>query len=135
MGANVRAFLSKLWRVPATGFGFLVFFTGGILFRLCVFPSLNLFISDARKRELKARKVVQVSFAFFIRLLGWLQVLKLDLDPALKHRLSCESLFVCASHPTLIDVVLLMSKIPNARARRSVAGRSKSFRSGSPPDF
>ena len=114
MGANVRAFLSKLWRVPATGFGFLVFFTGGILFRLCVFPSLNLFISDARKRELKARKVVQVSFAFFIRLLGWLQVLKLDLDPALKHRLSCESLFVCSSPPTLIDVVILHGLIANA---------------------
>ena len=65
LGAPVTAFLSKLWRVPATGFCFLAFFTGGILFRLLVFPSLNTFISDQRQRELRARKVVQASFLRF----------------------------------------------------------------------
>ena len=47
-------FLSKLWRIPVTGFGFLTFFTGGVLFRLVVFPSLNVFVKDGRRRELLA---------------------------------------------------------------------------------
>ena len=114
MGKAVISLLSRLWRIPATGFGFLTFFTGGILFRLLVFPALNLLLRDARKRELTARSVVQVGFALFLRLLTLLQTLKLEVDPALKTRLKTEPLFVCASHPTLIDVVILHSLIGNA---------------------
>ncbi len=107
-------FLSKLWRIPVTGFGFLTFFTGGVLFRLVVFPSLNVFVKDGRRRELLARRIVRVSFSLFIRLMSALQALKIELDPALRERLAHESLFVCASHPTLLDVVILHGLIDNA---------------------
>lgn len=127
----MSVFLSKLWRVPATGFGFLAFFTGGILFRLFVFPSLNLFITDPRKRELTARRVVKLSFSGFIRMLEWLQVLRLELDPKLKKRLSEQSLFICASHPTLIDVVILHGLIKNANCIVKAALR-QSFALSSP---
>lgn len=127
----MTAFLSKLWRVPATGFCFLAFFTGGILFRLLVFPSLNIFISDQRQRELRARKVVQASFSGFVRMMRFLQVLKLEVDPQLKKRLATESLFICASHPTLIDVVILHSLIGNANCIVKAALRT-SFALSSP---
>lgn len=127
----MTAFLSKLWRVPATGFCFLAFFTGGILFRLLVFPSLNTFISDQRQRELRARKVVQANFSGFVRMMRFLQVLKLEVDPQLKKRLATESLFICASHPTLIDVVILHSLIGNANCIVKAALRT-SFALSSP---
>lgn len=131
LGAAVIQFLSKLWRVPATGFGFLSFFTGGILFRLMVFPALNFFISDSRKRERTARSIVKSSFSGFIRMLSCLQVLKLELDPELRTRLAKESLFICASHPTLIDVVILHGLIPNANCIVKAALRD-SFALSSP---
>lgn len=114
LGVDVIHFFSKLWRIPATGFGFLCFFTGGILFRLIVFPALNHLISDDRQRELTARRVVSISFYAFIRMLCGLQVLKLEVDSQLKKRLAEEPLFICASHPTLIDVVILHGLINNA---------------------
>ena len=49
-------------------------------------------------------------------MMRFLQVLKLEVDPQLKKRLATESLFICASHPTLIDVVILHSLIENAIA-------------------
>ncbi len=110
----MRGFLDKLWRVPATGFAFLCFFTGGILFRLAVFPCLNLFVADKRRRELAARRVVRASFSTFIGMLEVLQLVRLELDPALKERLGREPLLICASHPTLIDVVILHGLIDNA---------------------
>ena len=128
----MTAFLSKLWRVPATGFCFLAFFTGSILFRLLVFPSLNIFISDQRQRELRARKVVQASFSGFVRMMRFLQVLKLEVDPQLKKRLATESLFICASHPTLIDVVILHSLIEKRQLHRQGSICATSFALSSP---
>ena len=57
---------------------------------------------------------MQASFSGFVRMMRFLQVLKLEVDPQLKKRLATESLFICASHPTLIDVVILPSLIENA---------------------
>lgn len=123
--------LSKLWRIPATGFGFLSFFTGGVLFRLLVFPALNIFVADGRRRELAARRVVRASFACFIRMLVFLRVLTVDIDPKLKARLAKEPLFICASHPTLIDVVILHGLIGNANCIVKAALRD-SFALSSP---
>ncbi len=111
--AQVRHKIDYGWRVIATGFGFLLFSCMGLLFRIIVCPFLSIkYRSDARKKELTARKIVQKSFAFFLAVMEFLGPLKLTVNN--RDRLSQSGLLICPSHPTLIDVVILMSMISNA---------------------
>lgn len=105
--------LNYLWRLAATGFCFLTFALMGLAFRFAICPVLNLLMHNARSRELAARRVVQVSFAGFVGLMRGLGCLEYRFSGNVE-RLANESLLICANHPTLIDVVLLMSRIPNA---------------------
>ena len=77
--AEIGRRLDYAWRVLATGFGFLTFTLMGLLFRFAACPLLMLFIRTPRRRELGARRVVQVSFAFFIGLMQALGPLRLSL--------------------------------------------------------
>lgn len=105
--------LEHLYRTLATGFCFCVFFVMGVSFRVFVCPLLALiYRHDARQKVLTARRVVQKSFAFFTALMQGLGVLKLTING--REKLAAPGLLICPSHPTLIDVVILMSLIPNA---------------------
>ena len=110
--AEIGRRLDYAWRVLATGFGFLTFTLMGLLFRFAACPLLTLFIRTPRRRELSARRIVQVSFAFFIGLMQALGPLRLTVKG--REKLQQPGLLLCPSHPTLIDVVILMSMIRNA---------------------
>lgn len=110
--AEIGRRLNYAWRVLATGVGFLIFTLMGLLFRFIACPLLSLFIRDRRHRELGARRVVQVSFAFFIGLMQALGPMRLTVKG--REKLREPGLLLCPSHPTLIDVVILMSMIRNA---------------------
>lgn len=104
--------VNRLWRVLATGLSFLAFGLGGVLFGLLVFPALNLGVRDLARRRRLARRLVQRSFAFHIELMRLLGVLTYEIRG--RERLQREGLLVLANHPTLIDVVFLISLLPNA---------------------
>lgn len=111
MGSVVQK-LEYGYRTLATGFGFAVFFTMGIIFRCSVCPVLAICCAhDQRKKELAARRVVQLSFASFIATMRFLRVLDLTIVNGERLR---DGALICPSHPTLIDVVILISKIRNA---------------------
>lgn len=105
--------LERGYRTLATGFGFLVFFTMGLAFRYTVCPILSLtYKHDQRRKELAARRVVNRSFAFFISMMRFLRVM--DLTVVNGEKLKDAGRLICPSHPTLIDVVILISQIENA---------------------
>jgi 1-acyl-sn-glycerol-3-phosphate acyltransferase len=91
---------------------FTAFGIGGLIQWLLIFPCLNLFVRDPERRSGIARRVVHYSFAAFIRLMRFLGVLTYDIRGA--ERLQREGLLILANHPTLLDVVFLISQIPNA---------------------
>ena len=101
------------WRLCATGFCFLTFTLMGLAFRFCVCPWLNLTARNRRERELRARRIVRASFERFVSLMCSLGTLEFTIKGD-TSRLNREGLLLCASHPTLIDVVLLMSMLDNA---------------------
>ncbi|WP_434627308.1 lysophospholipid acyltransferase family protein [Chromobacterium sp. CV08] len=101
-----------LWRLLATAIAFSVFGLGGALFSLSVFPLLFLLVRDAGKRARLSRRVVQVSFATFVRLMRALGLLSYRIVGA--EKLDRSGLLILANHPTLIDVVFLISLLPNA---------------------
>ncbi|KFN42932.1 lysophospholipid acyltransferase family protein [Arenimonas oryziterrae] len=111
-GNGMRERLNYAWRVIATGLSFLSFGIGGVILWLLVFPLLSLLVRDLEVRSQKARAIIHRSFALFIGFMHRMGVLTYEIRGA--ERLERRGLLVLANHPTLIDVVFLVSLIPNA---------------------
>lgn len=103
---------NKWWRVIGTGLSFLTFGVGGVLLGVLAFPLIDLFILDRIVRRRWSRRLVQMSFSFHFELMRRLGVLSYEVRG--RERLQRDGLLILANHPTLIDVVLLVSLLPNA---------------------
>jgi 1-acyl-sn-glycerol-3-phosphate acyltransferase len=103
---------ARAWRVVGTGLSFAVFGIGGVLLWLVAFPLLSLAVRDPARRSWVARRWVNRSFGAFMRLMRALGVLTFEVRGG--ERLQRSGLLVLANHPTLIDVVFLVSLIENA---------------------
>lgn len=112
VGSGMFERINHAWRVFGTGLSFLSFGLGGMLLWLLVFPLLTLFVRDPVRRSRYARRIIHTSFAGFIGLMHRLGVLTYEVRGL--ERLQRDGLLVLANHPTLIDVVFLVSLIPNA---------------------
>ncbi len=105
--------LSYFWRFFATGFAFTVFGIGGLLLGGLIFPILLLLpnSSDARLRQ--TRGCVGIAFRLFFLMMHYLGLLRYRVvgRELIKKDKCC---LVVANHPSLIDVVSLISLYPNA---------------------
>jgi 1-acyl-sn-glycerol-3-phosphate acyltransferase len=104
--------LDMAWRTAATGFCFAAFGVGGLLLRVLVFPLLNLAVAQRERRTRWARAWIHHAFRLFVALMRRLGVLTYEVRGA--ERLNREGLLILANHPTLIDVVFLMSFVQRA---------------------
>ncbi|WP_448549437.1 lysophospholipid acyltransferase family protein [Thalassotalea fusca] len=105
--------VNKLWRVFATGLSFTLFGIGGLILALLVFPVQQLMIRDGHKRQVIARQTVHYTFKFFVGFMAFVGVATF----AVKQQEAFKQLrgqLILANHPSLIDVVVLISVIPNA---------------------
>nr|WP_241882207.1 lysophospholipid acyltransferase family protein [Stenotrophomonas maltophilia] len=82
---------------------------------------LLLLMRDPLARRRRARRLVQLAFAGQLRLMRSLGVMTCEIEG--RERLQRDGLLVLANHPTLIDVVCLVSLLPNADCvvKRAVA--------------
>lgn len=99
------------WRWVATAFSFFVFGLGGILLPLFAVPVLYLMPGTERQRERRAQGVIHHSFRFYIGMMKFLGVLSYELEGVDKLR---KAKLILANHPSLIDVIFLISLVPNA---------------------
>lgn len=105
--------ISKIWRFFATAFSFAVFGLGGILLAVFWLPVYRLVHQDEMRRKEACRYAVHVTFKGFIWLMYIVGVTKVTTSDItkLKH---LKGKIVIANHPSLIDVVVLISLIRNA---------------------
>lgn len=105
--------MNKLWRIFATGFCFTLFAAGGLILTVLILPVQRLFCNDLLTAQKQSRKTVQYATKFFI---GVMELTKIS-QFSVKNRRNISnirgSLVIC-NHPSLIDVVLLISVIPDA---------------------
>lgn len=99
------------WRLVATGGCFAIFSLGGSILWLLVFPAVRVF--SRGKRSESIRWVIHKSFGAFLWLMERVGIMRLEVEGAERLRLSGGAL-VLANHPTLIDVVALVSLMPSA---------------------
>lgn len=107
-------FINHTWRRLATGFCFAVFGIGGVILSLTALPLLQLLArGNEEKRQRMARRLVQKSFQFFIGFMRFMGVFNFDFR-AVTEAQSLRGKIIVANHPCLIDVVALISFVPNA---------------------
>lgn len=105
--------INHLWRILATGICFGYFGLGGLCLTLFVFPLQKIFVQNKPKQKQLARTTVHHTFKWFISFMASVGVFKFDLESALKLK-DLQGHLILANHPSLIDVVVLISIIPNA---------------------
>lgn len=102
----------RAWRLVATALCFLVFGIGGLCLRLIVFPLLAVLPGDALARRRRARMTVSRLFWLFVQFMSRTGVLSYEIQG--QERLGQPGQMVIANHPSLIDVVVLISLIRDA---------------------
>jgi 1-acyl-sn-glycerol-3-phosphate acyltransferase len=105
--------LNYFWRVIATGLCFALFGIGALFLSFLVFPIQALVVRQDKKYKKLARLTVHYTFKFFIGLMSFTRIFTFKLEQA-KELANIKSQLVLANHPSLIDVVVLISLIPNA---------------------
>lgn len=100
--------LERSWRVLASGLCFAVFGLGGLVLGLLGAPLLVLRREPAARTR-AARTVVRRFFRFFLALTRALGVLTWEVHGA--ERLQRPGLLILANHPTLIDVIFILSLV------------------------
>ena len=103
----VRHRLNRYWRVVATAFCFAVFGMGGLVVRCVVYPALMLGVRNPQRRMALSQDIIHRSFKWFVALMATVGVLTYELHG--REKLQRRGLLVLANHPSLIDVVFLIS--------------------------
>jgi len=107
--AGRRFSLERCWRIAATGFCFALFGLGGMIVLCLVFPLLWLLVWQRERRQTLARDIVCLSFRFFCKVMTTVGVISYEVRG--QEKLQRRGLLVVANHPSLIDVVMLISLI------------------------
>ncbi|WP_295802376.1 1-acyl-sn-glycerol-3-phosphate acyltransferase [uncultured Microbulbifer sp.] len=103
----------RYWlRLLATACAFSLFGLGGLVLRFVLFPPLKLVYRDPQVRQRKARDMIQNAFRTFIGFMHVTGIYTYRIDG--EEQLRKPGQLVLANHPSLIDVVFLISRIPNA---------------------
>jgi 1-acyl-sn-glycerol-3-phosphate acyltransferase len=98
-------------RLVGTGFCFVTFGVGAIFISLTFFPAIHLL---SRRRECayqRCQYVVHLAFRLFIFLMKSLRVLTYKFSGADRLK-NARGTLVIANHPSLIDVVFIVSQMP-----------------------
>ncbi len=111
--ACLRLFSSfaYFYRVFATGVCYVTFGLLAIVIWSVGFPLISVLV-EKPKRLITAHLVAHYCFRFFI---GWMKLLGvLSYEIIGEHRLNYPGCLIVANHPSLIDIVFLISRVSNA---------------------
>jgi len=101
------------YRVLAKWFSFFFFGFSSIILAVAILPFMRLVFHPKKRFQKYGRRFVSVTFNFFIFIMHSLRIVNLEPDNRENYR-KLSSKIVVANHPSLLDVVMLISLIPNA---------------------
>jgi 1-acyl-sn-glycerol-3-phosphate acyltransferase len=99
------------WRLFGTAFSFFVFGLGGVLLSIFMVPILYCLPGNELTRERRAQTTIHHMFRMYIEMMRFLGVLTYQIDGIEKLK---QARLILANHPSLLDVVFLISMVPNA---------------------
>ena len=104
--------LNYYWRLIATAISFFTFGVGGFLLWIVVFPLLSCLPGTRQQKISRGQQVVHYSFFTFIGLMHRLGVMTYEIHGL--DKLNRPGQLIVANHPTLVDIVFLISRIKQA---------------------
>lgn len=108
----LRRKLDHARRLGATAFCFALFGTGAVLVWGILFPLFSVFLGRGAVRKRRARRLMSEVFRLFIAVMRGTGLLTYEVRHA--ERLEQAGCLLVSNHPSLIDVVLLISMLRNA---------------------
>jgi len=100
------------WRLVATALSFVSFGIGGMLLRVLIFPLLWLVPGNPLVRRQRIRRAISRAFHLLVQFMYRTGILTFEVVGA--ERLGQPGQMIIANHPSLIDVVFLVSQIRDA---------------------
>lgn len=91
-----------------------MFGCGGILLCLTIFPLIILFTRDKNLRSDRVRTVIHFVFKAYVSILQFLGIMKIQTQ-GLEGLENMKGKLVICNHPSLLDVVIIMSRIKNVQ--------------------
>ncbi|MEC9281282.1 MAG: lysophospholipid acyltransferase family protein [Bdellovibrionota bacterium] len=104
--------MNYLWRLFVTAFCFSYFGLGAIFLSLVVFPILSILSFSETNLRSRMRAVIQSSFRLFFAILHNARLFDFQVEGLEKVK-GDRGVILVANHPSLIDVVSLISLMPN----------------------
>lgn len=106
-------YLDYYRRLFGTALSFAVFGVAGLVLGLVLFPFLFVFVRDDLARQRLARRSIGRAFGAFVWVMKVLGVLTFEIIGR-ENMAAARNHLIVANHPTLIDVVFLVSMFPHA---------------------
>jgi len=100
-------------RVFGKLFSFLVFGVSTLILVIIVFPFMRLVFHPIERFRKYGRFVISAFMRFFVSLMHCIGIVNLKTDNREKYR-HLSSKIIVANHPSILDVVMLLSLVPNA---------------------
>ena len=121
-----------LYRALLTPLCFIIFNGGALVLSLIWFHLLNLVVRNPKRRQYYARLSVSLSFRFFIKMLCVLHLIKVRFEhfERLADAGSRPGVILVANHPSLIDYVLIASRLEHINCVVKEALRHNFFLKG-----
>ncbi|MGH8462003.1 MAG: lysophospholipid acyltransferase family protein [Stenotrophobium sp.] len=106
----LAARLNYGWRVIATGLSFALFGIGGILLSLTLFPLARLLSANSDTTRRRTQFIMHASWRVFIGFMKYAGILSWELRGG--ERLRQPGRLIVCNHPSLLDVVFMISFMP-----------------------
>jgi 1-acyl-sn-glycerol-3-phosphate acyltransferase len=104
------SWLDRGWRVIGTGLSFALFGLGAMLLGFTLWPLLRLSSSNRRVAIARVQRAVSASMRLFVNFMETFGIVSCEVRGL--EKLEGRGQFVVANHPTLLDVVFLVSCLP-----------------------
>jgi len=101
------------WHIFAKIMSFTLFGLGTIFISIIAFPVMKLFFWKKERFRKAGHHFISFMFRFFVAFMTLIRAAHLSAEDKKKFR-SLKSSIVVANHPSLLDVVMLISLIPDA---------------------
>lgn len=107
-------YINYVWRVFATGLSFATFGIGGLLLGYIIMPIINHVGLDISRKHLRAQHAVSIFFKGFVLMMQSLGLAEFTFHD-FEKLVQCKSHLILSNHPTLIDYVLIVSRLKSCQ--------------------
>lgn len=110
---SVASKIVYYWRVFGKILSFFIFGLGSVILFVVFFPLMRICIHPQERYLCYARVFISKVMGLFVYFMRFIGVVSISVDDRISYK-KLKSKIVIANHPSLLDVVFLISLIPNA---------------------